>query len=118
MLFPLQAKEFHLSVLDGTDVEGRNAVGILVKHEKHEPLKLYFDKESHLFVKLQHNYKNLDDGKVYDEECIASDYRNVQETKQPFKFKFLWNKETVFDFVVTEFKLYDKPLDEKLFAKP
>jgi hypothetical protein len=118
MLFPLQAKEFRLSVLDETDVKGRSAVGILVKHEKHQPVKLYFDKESHLFVKLQHKYKNVDNGKEYDEECVASDYRSVQETKQPFKIEVLWDKETVLDVVVTEMKLYDKPLDEKLFLKP
>jgi hypothetical protein len=117
-LFPLKEKEFHLSVLDEINVKGRSAVGILVKHEKHEPVKLYFDKESHLFVKLQHKFKNVDDGKEYDEECFVSDYRSVQETKQPFKVEVLWNKEMIFDVVVTETKMYDKPLDEKLFLKP
>jgi hypothetical protein len=118
MLFPLSAKEYHLSVLDETDVGGRKAVGILVKHEKHDPVKLFFDKENHLFVKYQHKNKNVDDGKVYDEECVVSDYRDVQDTKVPFKVEVLWDKETVFDFVVTEFKFYDRPLDEKLFVKP
>jgi hypothetical protein len=118
MLFPLGAKEFHLSVLDETDVGGRKAVGILVKHEQHDPVRLYFDKETHLFVKLQRKYKNLDDGKVYDVECIVSDYRSVQDTKQPFKMEVLWDKETVFDVVMTEIKLSEKPLDEKLFSKP
>jgi hypothetical protein len=118
MLFPLGAKEFHLSILDEIEVGGRKAVGILVKHEKHDPVRLYFDKETHLFVKLQRKYKNVDDGKVYDEECIVSDYRSVQDTKQPFKIEVLWDKETIFDVVMTEFKLYDRPLDEKLFMKP
>ena len=118
MLFPLGAKEFHLSILDEIEVGGRKAVGILVKHEKHDPVRLYFDKETHLFVKLQRKYKNVDDGKVYDVECIVSDYRSVQDTKQPFKMEILWDKETVFDVVMTELKLYEKPLDEKLFVKP
>jgi hypothetical protein len=118
MLFPLGAKEFHLSILDEIEVGGRKAVGILVKHEKHDPVRLYFDKENHLFVKYQHKYKDVDDGKVYDEECIVSDYRDVQDTKQPFKIEVLWDKEMVFDVVVTEFKLSEKPLDDKLFVKP
>lgn len=118
MLFPLTAAEFHLSVLDETEIDGRKAVGILVEHNKREPVKLFFDKETHLFVKLQHKYKNPDDGKEYDEECILSDYRPVQEAKQPFKVKVLWDKETVMDMAVTEMKLSDKPLDEKLFTKP
>jgi len=36
----------------------------------------------------------------------------------PFKVEVLWDKETVFDFVVTEFKFYDRRLDDKLFVKP
>jgi hypothetical protein len=118
MLFPLKADDFHLSVLDDSEVGGRKAVGILVKHEKHDPVRLYFDKETHLFVKLQHQCKNPEDGKEYDEECVVSDYRSVQETKQPFKYETFWDKKKVSDLLVTEMKLYDKPLDEKLFTKP
>ena len=118
MLFPLKEKEYNLSVLDETEFGGRKAVGILVKNEKHDPIKLFFDKENHLLVMCQQKYKNIDDGKVYDQESILSDYRDVQGMKQPFKFEVLWDKATVFDVVVTEYKLYDKPLDEKLFTKP
>jgi hypothetical protein len=72
-LFPLKTQEFHLSLVDETEVGGRKAVGILVKHERHDPLKLYFDKETHLLVKVQGKYKNPDDGKEYDQECVYSD---------------------------------------------
>src|ERR1700676_1528784 len=50
MLVPFKVKEFRLSPLGETSVAGRAAVGILVSHW-HDPLRLYFDKESHLFVK-------------------------------------------------------------------
>jgi hypothetical protein len=55
---------------------------------------------------------------VYDVQCIVSDYRSVQDTKQSFKMEIPWDKETVFDVVMTELKLSEKPLDEKLFVKP
>jgi hypothetical protein len=118
MLFPLKDKEYQLSVLDEIDVGGRKAVGILVKHEKHDPIKLYFDKENFLLLKYEHKYKNIDDGKVYNEEIILSDYRDAQGTKLPFKSEVLWDKQTVLDVVVTEYRLSDKPFDEKLFTKP
>jgi hypothetical protein len=117
-LVPLKAREFHLSVLDETDVGGRRAVPILVKHPKHDPLKLYFDKQTRLFVKYQRRFKNPTDGKEYDEECVVSDYRTVQETRQAFKFEIFWDKAKVADFVATDIRLYDTPLDEKLFEKP
>ncbi len=117
-LFPLKTQEFHLSLVDETDVGGRKAVGILVKHERHDPLKLYFDKETHLLVKVQGKYKNPDDGKEYDQECVYSDYRNVQDTKQPFRCKSFLDKKEDSDLLVTEMQPYDKSLDEKLFSKP
>jgi hypothetical protein len=117
-LFPLKTQEFHLSVLDETEVGGRKAVGILVKHEKHEPLKLYFDVETHLLVKAQGKFKNPDDGKEYDQECVYSDYRNVEGTKQPFRCETFLDKKEDTDLLVTEMTPYDKPLDDKLFTKP
>jgi hypothetical protein len=118
MLFPLKEKEYNLSVLDETEIGGRKAVGILVENKKHDPIKLFFDKENHLLVKCQQKYKNIDDRKVYDQECILSDYRDVQGTKQPFKIEVLSDKAAVLDLGVTEMKLSDKPLDQKLFTKP
>ncbi len=117
-LFPLKTQEFHLSTVDETEVDGRKAVGILVKHENHESLKLFFDKDTHLLVKSQGKYKNPDDGKEYDQECVYSDYRDVQGTKQPFRCKSFLDKKEDTDLLVTQMQPFDKPLDEKLFIKP
>jgi hypothetical protein len=117
-LVPLKADGFRLSLLDETTVAGRKAVGILVSHDKHVPLKLYFDEETHLLVKYERKYKDVDGGKEVDEECVCSDYRNVQEKKQPFRFEGLSDGVKVIDLVITELKWHDKPLDDKLFSKP
>jgi outer membrane lipoprotein-sorting protein len=118
MLVPLKAQGFRLSPLDETSVAGRKAVGILVSHDKHNPLKLYFDKETHLLVKSQCKDKNLIVGKEVDEECVYSDYRNVEETKQSFRVEEFWDGVKATDLLVSEMKLYEKPLDDKLFSKP
>jgi len=115
---PLKEREFRLSVLDETTVAGRKVVGILIAHDRHEPLKLYFDKESYLLAKYRRKFKNIESGKDVDEECLYSNYRTVQGTKQPFESETSWDGVKVSHFLISEIKLYDKPLDEKLFSKP
>jgi hypothetical protein len=48
----------------------------------------------------------------------SSDYRTVQDMQQPYKVQTRWDGVKVSDLEVQEIKLYEKPLDEKLFAKP
>jgi hypothetical protein len=117
MLTPLRGGDFRLSTDGETEVAGRKAVGIIVEREKHDPVKLYFDKETHLLVKYEHKSRN-DDGKVIHEDCVLLDYRNVQDTKQPFKIELHWDGVKVCDLAVTDIKLFYKPLDRKLFEKP
>jgi outer membrane lipoprotein-sorting protein len=118
MLVPSKVEGFRLSLLDETTVAGRKAVGILVSHDKHGPLKLYFDKETHLLVKYERKFKNVEVGKEFEEECVYSDYKDVQETKQPVKIEVSWNGMKLCDLQISEMKLSEKPLDEKLFTKP
>jgi hypothetical protein len=118
MLAPLKGKEFRLATSDETTVGDRKAVGITVTQEKHRPVTLYFDKESHLLVKWKRKLKDPDTSKEVDEECVFSDFRDVQGTKQPFKAEVTWDGAKVMDLTVTEAKLHEKPLDDKLFEKP
>jgi len=118
MFVPLEGKEFRLSPLDEIDVGGRKAVGILVKHQKHDPVKLYFDKESHLLVEYRRKFKNVEANKDFDELCLFGDYRTVQDTKQPFKVEVSYDGAKVSELQVQEVKLFEKPLDDKLFSKP
>jgi hypothetical protein len=118
MLVPSKTEGFRLSLLDETTVAGRKAVGILVSHDQHGPLKLYFDKETHLLVKYERKFKNVEVGKEFKEECVYSDYKDVQETKQPVKIEVSWNGMKLCDLQISEIKLYEKPLDDKLFVKP
>jgi hypothetical protein len=117
-LFPLKSADFRLSVVGESDVAGRKAVGILVKHDKHDPLTLYFDKQNHLLVKYQRRLKSAEAPQVVNEETLFSDYKDVQETKQAFKVEVFWDDHRVSDLAITELKLFEKPMDEKLFEKP
>ena len=57
MFVLLLAKGFRLSLAGEADVAGRKAVGILVSHDKHSPVTLYFDKETHLLAKYGRKFK-------------------------------------------------------------
>ncbi len=118
MLAPLKGKEFRLSTADETTVGNRKVVGIVVKHDKHRPVTLYFDKEINLLVEYERKFKDPDKGNDVDEVCRLSDYRDVQGTKQPFKAEVKWDGAPYVDLTITEMKLHEKPLDDKLFEKP
>jgi hypothetical protein len=117
-LWPLKGKEFQLSPLPEKTVADRKAIGILVHHEKHDDVKLYFDRETHLLVSYERRFDNVDAGTVVDEHTIYSDYRTVKGTKQPFKMETYWGGVMSSEGTFKSCELSDKPLDEKLFAKP
>jgi hypothetical protein len=115
---PLRRAEFRLSPLKEMTVGERKAIGILVHHEKHDDIKLYFDRESHLFVKYERRFNNVDAGTVVNEHTIESDYRAVQGVKLPFKFETYWGGVMACEGTFKSVELFDKPLGKELFAKP
>lgn len=117
-LVPLKEKEFRLSPLGEISAGGKAAVGILVSHDRHNPLELYFDKETHLLVQCERTVREPETGTEIQERSVFSDYRVVQGTKQAFRIQSFWDGEKAFDTVGTEMKLSDKPFDENLFSKP
>jgi hypothetical protein len=118
MLVPLRAPEYRLFLLNEIDVAGKKAEGILIHHDGHEPVKLYFDKDSHLLVKYEFHYKNADVGQEVDETCVFSDYKTVQDVKQPMKIEQSWDGVKIAELEITDMKFNEKPLDDKLFVKP
>jgi hypothetical protein len=118
MLVPLLKPEFRLAPLKEIAVTGRKAEGIRITHDKHRPLKFYFDKETHFLVKAERALKKGESEHEGTEETIWSDFQVVQGTRQAMKASILWDGVEVSDAKTTELKLYEKPLDEKLFARP
>ena len=105
------------SVASGT-VAGRKAEGILIAHDKHRPLRFYFDKATHLLVKCERTLKKSESENEGTEETVWSDFREIQGTKQAMKASILWDGVEVSDAKTTELKFYEKSLDAKLFARP
>jgi hypothetical protein len=117
-VFPFKEKEFKFSPLEETSVVGHKAVGLLVRHEKHNPVKMYFDSESYLLVKTEQTLKNADTNQDVVEETVYSDYKTARGIKQPYKMVNYADGTKIADLEVTELKIYDKAVDERLFSKP
>ena len=117
-LMPLRRAEYRLSLLDGTVVAGRKTVGILVRHEKHDAVKLYFDKETYLLAKYERRFMDHEKGREVHAEIVLSDYRTVQGVEQPNKLESYRDEVKQTNVVCQKVELLDKPFDDKLFAKP
>jgi hypothetical protein len=117
-LVPLKGAEFHLSPLEQIAVGSRKAIGILVRNDKHDAVRLYFDADSYLTVRIKRRFMNVESGREILAETESSDFKTVQGTKQPFKMVQLWDGTKAFDTTVISVELSDRPFDDKLFAKP
>lgn len=67
-------KGFELSVIGEDKVEGKPAVGVLVKSEGHRDVSLYFDKGTGLLAKVERRAVDPLSGKEFSEERIILSY--------------------------------------------
>jgi hypothetical protein len=113
----LSEKGIEFSVLDEIKVEGKPAVGVLVKYKGHRDAKLYFDKASGLLVKREQRVLDPSSSKEVRQEVIFSDYQEKGGLKHYKKIVVLRDGKKVIDARVTEVEFFEK-LDAKVFAKP
>ncbi len=75
-LVPLvREKGYEFSTVGEIKVEGKPAVGVRVSAKGQKDINLYFDKESHLLVKLEHRTVDPSNGNEVNEERIIQEYR-------------------------------------------
>ncbi len=119
-LATLKGKEYKFSLLGDIDVNGHKAAGILVERAKYQPLKFYFDKQTHMFVKLQFKYSDVEPDKTtqYNQELTYSDFRDVGGIKTPFKIEVFWDGKKVGEGEMQKQVFYDKPQSDSLFNQP
>jgi hypothetical protein len=119
LLNPLKDKGVKLSPLGEVKINDRPALGLKVIQEKQPDLDIYFDKETHLPVKLELRVKDPDDEELTT-TWLFSDYRSVDGVKHPMKITMRLEIQT--QKIKLELELSDlKPgadLDEDTFGKP
>src|SRR6516164_1123472 len=107
-LIPLKEKNFQLSLLRQDSVNGHLADGIKVTSEGHKDVHLYFDKESHLLVKLQRQALDVNSGKEVKEERFFSDFRPINGIQEPQKVAISRNGQKFVEAEVIEAKILEK----------
>jgi hypothetical protein len=117
-LAPLRDKAYQLSSLGEAKVEGKPAVGVLVKRQGHKDVNLYFDKENGLLLKSETRARDVANPDAeFTQETFYGDYRKIAGRMAAHKSiakrdgkLFLENEISSF-MPVTEH-------DNSLFAKP
>jgi hypothetical protein len=105
-----------LSLADEVVIDGKPAVGVLVKSAGQRDVTLYFDKESGLLVKATFKANIPTQGET-DQEVLFSDYQDQNGLKLPRKVVVLQGGRKIVETKVVKVELLDK-VDDKEFAKP
>ena len=110
-------KGVDLTALGEANVDGRTAVGVVVKSKGHRDVKLYFDKESGRLVKREHTVFDGGTGKDVVQEVVFGDYRETDGVPHYRTLTAYRGGKKFVDAKIVEVEFFDK-LDKKVFAKP
>lgn len=118
LLVPLlDGKKYKLKAADDVNVDGKKAHQIIVipqKEGKQKEVKIFFDKETHLLVKMQR--KTTDEtGAEVEEETFFQDYQKVQDIMTSMKGVVKHDGKEYMKYTLSDVKHLDK-VDDKEFA--
>jgi hypothetical protein len=113
----LKDSAIELSALPEAKISDKPAAGVVIKLKGHKDVKLYFDKETNLLVKIQHPALDLLSGKEVTEELVLSDYQDKDGLKYAMKSELWRDGQKIMEGKVTKLEFVDK-MDEKIFARP
>jgi hypothetical protein len=112
----LKEKDFTLTALGESMVNGKPALGIKVEARGQKTMNLYFDKDSGLLVKSARKALSPA-GTEVDSESIVKEYMDAGGIKHAKKAVVNQDGKKFLEVEVTEAKASEK-LDDKLFQKP
>ncbi len=117
LLYPLADKKFKLSPLGEVKVNDQDAVGVRVSHDGFRDASLYFDKKTHLVLKMERRAIHPNTMQELDEAKLFSDYKDVQGVKTPMKMTVHHDGQKYLELEMSEVRLLER-LDDEIFAKP
>jgi hypothetical protein len=116
-LYPLlKDKNFELSALGEVKVNGKPAVGVLVKSKGYKDISLYFDKGTGLLAKFEKRSLDPMSGNEFTEERITTEYQKVDGMPTPKKVVVNKDGKKAVELEITEVKFLEK-LDDDEFKK-
>jgi hypothetical protein len=115
-LVPLKDKAFKLSVLGDVKVNDQDAIGICVTRKDQRDVNLYFDKKTHLLVKVESRVD--DQGKEVNEEYVLGDHKMVDGVPLAHKITVLRDGKNFIEADLTEVRIHAQTLDNSIFQQP
>jgi hypothetical protein len=112
----LNDKGFELKVLGETQVDNKVAVGVQVSFKGRHDIKLYFDKDNGLLVKVTRPGQDPLEKPVTQEE-FYSDYKVVEGVKQPHRVVVHQDGKKFMEVDYLQFN-FAPSFDAKIFARP
>jgi hypothetical protein len=123
-----KGKGYKLTMLGESRVEEKRVLGVKIASEGKPDVKLFFDKETGLLLKREHELSRTapagagvpagaDAPNSITVEILYEDYKESGGIKFPAKTTRLQGGQKISEEEVTEFKAVEK-FDEKTFAKP
>ncbi len=113
-LVPLKKDGVMLKPLPEIKVGDKPAVGVAINAKDHSTVKLYFDKTSHLLVKVEREAKQA--GSTVNKEYLYEDYKKTDGVQLPGKITELVNGAKFSELTSVSYKLHKA--DETSFGKP
>lgn len=112
-LVPLRDKKYELSVVGDAKVLDKPAVGIRVTAKGMKDVNLFFDKKSHLLVKIEAQTVDPTTKQEVTEERILSDYKKVDGLLSPGKAIINRDGKKYMEMTIEETKYLEKVDDEE-----
>lgn len=116
-LLPLKDKAFTLSTLGESKVGERPALGVKVTRAGHGEIKLFFDKETGLLLKSQRKTHDDMSKKMFDQEELFSDYKEIDGILEPTKLTIKRDGAVFVESETYDLKHLEK-LEDSIFVKP
>jgi hypothetical protein len=117
LLVPLKDKQYTLALLEEIKVEGKPAVGLKITARDRPEIKLFFDKESALLVRIERMVYDRQEDKEVPAETTFSDHKATDGVTFPMRSRVVRGGMKVEETQTLEIKFTDQ-LDPKLFQKP
>jgi hypothetical protein len=114
-LLPLRDKAFSLAPLPEIQVNGQPALGIKVSRTGHGEAKLYFDKRSHLLVKVERRGREA--GLSVEKEYLHFDHKNFEGVVLATKYIELTSGKKFAEVTTTSYR-FPRRVEAQTFAKP
>jgi hypothetical protein len=112
----LDVKKFQLDSLGEVKIDGKKSLGVKVKSKGKAEVDLYFDADSGLLVRYDHEALDPSKAKVNQAHFLTA-YKEFNGIKQPTKLKIINGEAKFLEAEFTEYKLVEK-FDPKEFEKP